>query len=230
MDIKGIQNSLIDYPGNICLTIFTGGCNYRCPFCHNSDLVLKPEQMESIDIDAVMQKIKNRANLVDGITVTGGEPLINKDLGDFLASVKDVGMKTKLDTNGSFPIELEGLISRGVLDYIAMDVKTSPEKYSLAAGVRVDIGAVRESADIIRSSKVDYEFRTTVVPTLVNAEDIDSIGKWLNGSKRYYLQQFSPEESLSAEFRKMKEYGKSEIMEFKRIAERYFLNVGVRGL
>jgi len=230
LEIKGFINSFVDYPGNICVTLFTGGCNYRCPFCHNADLVLSPDGFEAIPLEQVLMEIKQRKKMIDGVVITGGEPLINKDIETLIAPIRDMGLKVKLDTNGSFPKELKALLDSGMLDYVALDIKSSPGKYSVACGVDVDVDKVRESAEMLRTGKIDYELRTTAVPGLVEREDVISIGEWLNGAKSYYLQQFVPDNSLSEDYRKKIPHSQDKIKEFARLAMRYFLKVGVRGI
>jgi pyruvate formate lyase activating enzyme len=225
-----MQPSLIDYPGNICLTIFTGGCNYRCPFCHNADLVLSPEKLRTIPIPAVLAEARKRSKMIDGIAITGGEPLMCADITDLIAPIKEMGLKVKLDTNGAYPEALSRLLENGMLDYVAMDIKTSPGKYGIASGIGGSFEPVKKSAELLRGASIDYEFRTTAVPGLVEAEDVAGMGEWLRGAKNYYLQQFVPEGSLSQEFRKKKPHPPEKLEEFRRLAERYFLNVGVRGL
>ncbi len=230
MQIKGLTNSFIDYPDNICITVFIGGCNYRCPFCQNPDLVLTPDKLETIPLEKALARIATRKSMIDGVTITGGEPLINEDIRDLIGPVKEMGLKVKLDTNGSFPDLLGDLVREGLLDYVAMDIKTSPEKYSLACGLDVDFELVKKSAELLRSSQIDYEFRTTAVPGLVEREDIISIGEWLRGGKGYYLQQFVPGTAISEEYRRKKPRGLELLAEFAKIAEGYFLKVGVRGV
>ncbi len=230
LEIKGLMMSFIDYPGNICVTIFTGRCNYRCPFCQNATLVLSPEKLETISLEKALAEIQKRKRLIDGITITGGEPLMNGDLPTLIEPVKKMGLLVKLDTNGAYPEELEVLIGKNLLDYVAMDIKSSQDKYSNACGVKVDLDAVNRSAKLLLSSKIDYEFRTTAVPGLVEKEDMEKIGQWLEGAKNYYLQQFIPGESLSEEYRRKDPHPPERLAEFAKIAERYFLNVGVRGL
>ena len=225
-----MQPSLIDYPGNICLTIFTGGCNYRCPFCHNAGLVLSPEKIKTIPIPAVLVEARKRSKMIDGITITGGEPLMCADITDIIAPIREMGLKVKLDTNGAYPEALFKLLENKMLDYVAMDIKTSPGKYDLATGVMGSFESVKKSAELLRGAQTDYEFRTTAVPGLVEAEDITEIGEWLKGAKNYYVQQFVPDGSLSSEFQKKKPHPPGKLEEFCRLAERYFLNVGVRGL
>jgi pyruvate formate lyase activating enzyme len=230
LEIKGFQSSLIDYPGNICITVFTGGCNYRCPFCQNADLVLNPEKLESISLESVLAEIEKKAKFIDGMTITGGEPLMNSDIEDLIRPVKESGLKVKLDTNGAYPELLGNLISQNLLDYVAMDIKSSKEKYEKASGAKDVFGSVKKSAELLRASRIEYEFRTTAVPGLVEKEDIIKIGEWLSGAKNYYLQQFVPDESLLPEFKKLRPHPPEKMAEFKALAELYFLNVGVRGL
>ncbi|MFH0818295.1 MAG: anaerobic ribonucleoside-triphosphate reductase activating protein [Candidatus Micrarchaeota archaeon] len=230
MKIKGFVMSFVDYPDNVCLTIFTGGCNYRCPFCHNADLVLSPEKFETVPLERMLFEITKRKKLIDGITISGGEPLLNENIMELITPVKEMGLAVKLDTNGAFPEQLKKLLDSGMLDYVAMDIKTSPEKYSEACGIDVNFEQVRKSAELLRASPINYEFRTTAVPGLVEKEDINNIGEWLFGAKNYYLQQFAPTGSLSAEYRKKRAHPPEKLAEFAKLAGRYFLNVGVRGL
>jgi pyruvate formate lyase activating enzyme len=222
--------SLIDYPDNVCLTVFTGGCNYRCPFCHNANLVLAPEKTATIPLDSALSEIERRKKLIDGITITGGEPLMHNDIRELIEPVKRMGLKVKLDTNGAFFDLLSQLLSENLLDYVAMDIKSSKKKYAEASGANADIGVIERSAELLRASKIDYEFRTTAVPGLVEEEDVGAIGEWLKGSKRYCLQQFVPEGSLDLKFRTLKPHPEKKLEEFAKIAGRYFLNVEVRGI
>ncbi len=222
--------SLIDYPGNICLTVFTGGCNYRCPFCQNADLVLSPEKLESIPLAAVLNEAKKRSGMIDGVAITGGEPLMNPDIRELILPIRKMGLKVKLDTNGAYPELLSQILSEGILDYVAMDIKSSQKKYGQASGTKGAFDAAKKSAEILRASTIDYEFRTTAVPGLVEEEDIVEIGEWLKGAKNYYLQQFVPDGSLSPEYKQKNPHPPEKMESLRKTAERYFLNVGVRGL
>ena len=156
--------TLIDYPGKIACTLFTGGCNFRCPFCHNSGLVLNPEQAQPVAQQPVLEYLKKRRFIIDGVCVSGGEPLLQPDIENFLASLKEMGYSVKLDTNGSFPDRLKSAVNSGLVDYVAMDIKNSPEHYAATVGIdNYDVSQVRDSAEFLMSGAVDFEFRTTVV-------------------------------------------------------------------
>ena len=191
MNIQGFQKlTMLDFPGKTACTVFTGGCNLRCPFCHNVPLVLAPDD-EPFPQDEIFAYLKKRQGILDGVAVTGGEPLLQKDIGDFLQKVKDLGFLTKLDTNGFFPERLASLLDAGLVDYVAMDVKNSREKYARTCGREtVDLGKVDESIRLLISSGIEYEFRTTVIGGFHTPGDIEAICKWITGAKCYYLQAF----------------------------------------
>lgn len=190
MDFCGLQKlTLLDYPGRMACTLFTGGCNLRCPFCHNSGLVTAPEVL--FPEEEVLEYLASRTSLLDGVCVSGGEPLLHPALGDFLAKVKNLGFSVKLDTNGCFPARLKELVSAGLVDYIAMDVKNRPEKYGKTVGLpSFDTAPIRESISYIMEGNVPYEFRTTVVRQLHTEEDIAALAQWIEGAKKYVLQSF----------------------------------------
>ena len=191
MNIKGLQKTtLLDFPGRVACTVFTGGCNFRCPFCHNASLVLSPGSVEGMTEEEFFRFLSKRRGILDGVCITGGEPLLQRDIVEFIRKIKDEGFFVKLDTNGSFPTLLKDIISENLLDYIAMDIKNSEEKYSLTAGIDRDCSSVFESIDIIMSSGVEYEFRTTVVKELHQIQDIENIAKRIKGASRYFLQSF----------------------------------------
>ena len=192
MRFYGLQKmTLLDYPGKVACTIFTGGCNFRCPFCHNALLVTDIDRSSYYDEREILDFLESRRGVLDGVCLTGGEPLIWNQTADFLARVKEKGFAVKLDTNGSFPDKLREAVSRGVVDYVAMDVKNSREKYAVTVGVQeFDIRPVEESVEFLKSGAVDYEFRTTVAEPLHDTEDIESIARWISGAKRYFLQSF----------------------------------------
>lgn len=190
--ISGLQKlSLLDYPGKVACTVFTGGCNFRCPFCHNASLVL-PEQMDNTEQkDQVLSFLKKRVGLLDGVAITGGEPLMHKALPDFIRQIKDMGYSIKLDTNGSFPQRLEEIISQGLVDRVAMDIKNSPALYAKTIGLqRFDLKPIEESIAILMQDSIDYEFRTTVVKGLHTEESLKDTALWIRGAKEYYLQQY----------------------------------------
>ena len=192
MKICGFQKmTMLDYPGKVACTVFTGGCNFRCPFCHNAMLVTDIDENAVYSEDEILSYLNKRKGIIDGVCITGGEPLLQKDIGDFLVKVKETGMPVKLDTNGSYPEKLRELVSRGLVDYVAMDIKNSKEKYPLTVGLPgYDIGKIEESVEFLMSGAVDYEFRTTVVREFHTAEDIVKITEWIAGAKRYFLQGF----------------------------------------
>jgi pyruvate formate lyase activating enzyme len=210
MKIKGIiPASLIDYPGEIACVVFLGGCNFRCPFCQNPEVVMN--KGEDIAEEEFLEWLERNKKWVDGVCITGGEPTIHKDLPEFIEKIKSRGFRVKLDTNGSNPEMIETLIKRGLVDYIAMDVKNTFEKYSESCGVDVNIEAIKKSIELIKNF-ANHEFRTTVVPTLHEKEDILKIASMLQGAKVYYLQTFSPQKTLDEKFQKILPYPK-EFME-----------------
>ena len=192
MLISGLQKlTLLDYPGRVACTVFTGGCNFRCPFCHNAYLVLPEQLAQDTDEEAVLSFLKKRVGVLDGVAVTGGEPLLHKDIGAFLAKVKALGYSVKLDTNGSFPELLMELVRDGLVDRVAMDIKNSPELYARTAGLeKPDMTAIERSKNFLLEGSVDYEFRTTVVKGLHSLESLREAARWIQGAKEYYLQQF----------------------------------------
>ncbi len=192
MFLSGLQKlTLLDYPGKVACTVFTGGCNFRCPFCHNAPLVLPGRLAHDTTEEEILSFLKKRVGVLDGVAVTGGEPLLHPDIDEFLRKVKDLGYKIKLDTNGSFPDHLEAIVNEGLVDRIAMDVKNSPELYAVTVGLpRYDLTNVERSKNFLLSGVIDYEFRTTVVKGLHTEESLIGAAKWIEGAKEYYLQQF----------------------------------------
>ncbi len=193
MRISGLQKlTLLDYPGHVACTVFTGGCNFRCPFCHNAPLVL-PERLQGDEdgADTVLAFLRKRKGILDGVAVTGGEPLLHKDMADFLRKVKDLGYAVKLDTNGSFPERLQALVEEGLVDRVAVDIKNSPALYAKTVGVPgFDLGPVERTKNYLLSGPVEYEFRTTVVKGLHTRESLVEAAQWIAGAREYYLQQF----------------------------------------
>lgn len=229
--IKGFQKlSLIEYPGKIVAIAFVGKCDFKCPFCYNIDLVKNYKKMPDIPEKKIIDFMSKRKRLLDGLVITGGEPTIHKGLSKFIEKIKDMGFLVMVETNGSNPSMLNRLIKRKLVDYVAMDIKAPLEKYDKAAGVKVNKKKIQESIDIIRNSGIDYEFRTTVIPKLFKKEDAIAIGKWLKGSKRYYLQQFRPDKTLDKSFEKVKSYPPEKLKEFARIMKPFFKFVKVRGI
>lgn len=191
MDIHGLQKmTLLDYPGKVACTVFLGGCDFRCPFCHNGELVLSPAPAQ-LSQEELLAFLRKRRGMLDGVCVTGGEPLLRPDLQQLLEAIKALGYPVKLDTNGSHPRALIDLAERRLVDYVAMDVKNSPTLYPLTVGVPgLDLGPIRESVDFLLEGTVDYEFRTTVVREFHDKDSFLAIGPWLAGAKRYFLQSF----------------------------------------
>ena len=192
LKFHGFQKlTLLDYPGKVAATLFTAGCNFRCPFCHNAALVTHIEAGESYTEDEVLSYLEKRRGILEGICLTGGEPLLQKGVEAFLARVKSLGYAVKLDTNGSFPDRLAAMIEAGLVDHVAMDIKNAKEKYPLTVGLAdFDLTPIEKSVALLLQGRVSYEFRTTVVKELHTPEDIDAIGKWIAGAEKYFLQGF----------------------------------------
>ena len=196
MIIGGFQKfSLIDYPQKVCAVIYTRGCNFRCPFCHNPKLVWPDQYEQEIELEYVMEFLDNRRGLLDAVTITGGEPTMHNDLPDVIREIRALGFLIKLDTNGGNPSILSALLREKLLDYIAMDVKAPLEKYALVADVKVDTASIEESIQILLRGEVDYEFRTTVDRSLLDEEDLLQIGALIRGANKYYLQIMNPNDS-----------------------------------
>ena len=231
VEIKGVEKfAPKDFPGHISSTIFLPGCNFRCPFCHNVDLVLNPGSLPIYPIEFFRKYLESRTGWLDGICITGGEPLIHNDLEPLLKTIKGRNLLVKLDTNGSFPDKLKAFLDSNLVDYVAMDFKAPIEKYESAAGVPVDTKNIMKSVDMILKSGIDYIFRTTVVPGLIGKEDIDLIGKQLKGCTRFQIQQFSPSRTLDESYAYLKPYKEDTLREFEEIARSYFDEVLIEGL
>lgn len=189
MKIGGLAKlTLLDYPEKVACTIFTRGCNLRCPFCHNASLVCGETQDYSTE--EVLAFLSKRKTVLQGICLSGGEPLLQRDVAQFLSQVKAMGYLVKLDTNGTQPQVLQSLINDGLVDYVAMDVKNSPSRYDATCGVAVDLQAIKQSVDLLKSGVVDYEFRTTVTGNFHDEQSVADMAQWLVDAKRWYLQQF----------------------------------------
>ncbi len=192
MKLAGLQKlTLLDFPGRVACTVFTAGCNLRCPFCHNSELVLPERKPVLMDEEEFFSFLKKRQGVLEGVCVTGGEPLLQQDIAPFLRRIKELGFSVKLDTNGCFPAVLRSLVEDGLVDFVAMDIKNSPARYAKTAGIpALDLAAVQESVAYLMSDAVDYEFRTTVAAQLHDEESFQDIALWIAGAKRYALQEF----------------------------------------
>jgi len=227
--IKGLQRvSIIDFPKRICAVVFTGGCNFRCPYCHNPELVVDWENLPTISEEEVFSFLEHRRGLLDGICITGGEPTIHKKLPNFIKKIKKKGFQVKLDTNGTNPSMIEELINEGLLDYIAMDVKATPEKYNIATGVSVNIKDIKKSTKAIMEGKIDYEFRTTVFPDFFSTEDAKKIGEWLKGARRFVLQRPRKLKMLLDVFKDRPIYAEKELNNIKNILSNYVEEVIIR--
>ena len=209
-------------------TVFTGGCNFRCPFCHNSALVL-PELIDrNNQEEKVLSFLKKRQGVLEGVAITGGEPLLSRDLPDLLRQIKALGYLVKVDTNGSFPDRLEALLREQLVDYVAMDIKNAPEKYDFTSGAKGVLPAVRKSAELLMTGTVPYEFRTTVVAEHHSAEDFHAIGHWLQGASQYFLQNYV--DSGDILLPGLHAASKEEMENYLAIAREYIPNTQLRGI
>lgn len=192
MKFAGFQKlTLLDYPEKTACTAFTAGCNFRCPFCHNAGIAFAQSDLQyEFGADEILNYLAGRKGKLDGICITGGEPLLNSEVEEFAARAHELGFLVKIDTNGSIYDRLERIVKGGLCDYVAMDIKNIPEKYALSAGCLVDVDNVKKSVELLKQGYVDYEFRTTVVKELNAKEDFVKIGEWLKGAKKYFLQKF----------------------------------------
>lgn len=192
MTIHGFQKmTLLDFPGKVACTVFTAGCNFRCPFCHNAPLVTHTDPADRIDEDDVFSYLQKRRGIVDGVCITGGEPTLQRDLADFIRRVRALGYAVKLDTNGARPEVLSALLDEGLLDFVAMDIKNCPDRYAETVGIEgFDLSPVQRSIELLAQSGVDYELRTTVVDELHTPQDIGALAAWIAPAPRYFLQPF----------------------------------------
>lgn len=193
MKLYGLQKmTLLDFPGHVACTVFTGGCNLRCPFCHNALLVTQMDESSIINDTEFFEFLQKRKGLLDGVCITGGEPLMQPDIEEFIKKIKELGFKVKLDTNGCFLEKLKSLIDKNLIDFVAVDIKNSKEKYAKTVGLQnFDVLKIEQTVEYLLSQdKVDFEFRTTVCAPLHEAEDIRKIAEWIKGAKHYYLQNF----------------------------------------
>ena len=230
MNIGGFQKtSLLDYPDYLSAIVWTQDCNFKCPFCYNRNLVMGKEK--SIDENEVLFYLKKRQGMIEGLVISGGEPFLQKDFKDFIEKVKKLGYLVNIDTNGSFPDKLKELIEEKKVDYISMDVKAPKNKYDKLSGIKTDISKIQKSIDLIKNKASDYEFRTTFVPDLLKKEDIVEIGKWLDGSKNYYLQQFKNNPPLiSNQFENVLPHPKEYLIETLESIKPFFKQCDVRGI
>lgn len=230
MQIHGFAKmTLLDYPEHVAATIFTGACNFRCPFCHNGDLVLNPGEVPAISEEEVLATLQKRQKILDGVCITGGEPTLQSDLPDFIRKIKQLGLLVKLDTNGYRPDILEKLLKEGLLDYVAMDIKNSREKYAMTAGVSdFELKRIEASVELLKNGNLPYEFRTTAVAELHSKEDFIAIGEWICGAKAYYIQPYrESEQVISPGFHA---HALSELEEIKAALTPFVKKVELRGV
>ncbi|MBM3291822.1 anaerobic ribonucleoside-triphosphate reductase activating protein [Candidatus Bathyarchaeota archaeon] len=220
--------SLVDYPGKLCATLHTPGCNFRCPYCYQKKLIFDYIPMKKILVDEIIKVIHPRIGFLDGVTVTGGEPTIHRALPTLLARLKSIGALTKIDTNGSHPNILKILIKNNLINYVAMDIKAPFERYQELVQYKIDSNTILDSIQTIRRGHIDYEFRTTVVPNIINEKDLQAIAIMLAGSKKMVLQKFRPRDTLSEECSKLVPYSDNEMHQFKELVSPYFAEVKVR--
>ena len=231
VEIKGVEKfASKDFPGYISSTVFLAGCNFRCPYCHNSDLVLRPQAISTFPLDEFIIYLESRQNWLEAVCLSGGEPLLHEDIIELCYLIKKRNLLVKIDTNGSFPSRLEKLIREKLVDSIAMDVKAPLERYSEVTRAEVKEEDIVKSIDIIKNAGLEYVFRTTVVPDLIGPEDIEKIGQMLKGVKIFQLQQFVPVNTLDSHYLQKKPYSGEEIKEFAKIAEPYFSEVRIEGV
>ena len=230
MIIGGFQGfSLIDYPAKICAIVFTQGCNFRCPYCHNPELVeTKRPNNVALKEEEILSFLDRRRGKLNAVTITGGEPLMHSDLSAFLSAIKGLGYSVKLDTNGSFPSRLEGIMQSKLVDYVAMDIKTSLDKYHYLTKRKIDTKKILESITQIMDSGLDYEFRTTVVKTLFEKDDFYKIGQIIKNARLYVLQKFVPSKTLDTTFLEMKSCTDEDLCCFKKIMDGFVQKCIVR--
>ena len=229
MLLLGLQKlTLLDYPGKLACTVFTGGCDFRCPFCHNASLVEDFNTAQRLNEEDFFVFLEKRRGVLEGVCITGGEPTLQPDLKDFIIRIRKMGFLVKLDTNGNHPDVLKSLAESGLLDYVAMDIKNSPQKYGKTAGNKsLDLSKIKESVEFLLQNNLDYEFRTTVVKELHTPQDIESAAKWIKGAKRYFLQGFVDSGNLICEG--YSGYDKTTMETLCKLAKAYVDSTEIRG-
>ncbi len=230
MRIDGLQKmTLLDFPGKVACTVFTGGCNFRCPFCHNALLVTELPENPDYTVDEILSFLKKRSGLLDGVAITGGEPLMNPDIADFIKQIRELGYAVKLDTNGSYPDRLKSIVAEGLVDYVAMDIKNCKEKYAETIGLKsYDLSKIEESVEFLKSGTVDYEFRTTIVNEFHTVEDIRKAAEWIKGAKRYFLQNFVDSGNLIDG--SVTGVGKQTMLDMQKAAADFVPQTEIRGI
>ncbi|MCL2606961.1 MAG: anaerobic ribonucleoside-triphosphate reductase activating protein [Methanomassiliicoccaceae archaeon] len=232
MKIAGfIKTTLLDWDGMVACTVYLAGCGLRCPYCHNREMVLNADTVDGIDEKDVLAYIEENSDFIDGVVVSGGEPLMNEDIEKFLKKIKALNVKVKIDTNGLFPEVLDDLIGAGLVDMVAMDVKSSlNERYNAASGAIVDLDIIRKSIELIIGSGVDHEFRTTAVPIYVKDDDIKNISMNIKGAKRYRIHQFRNKVTMDDALSVLNPYPESKLINMAEIAKEYIKDVKIRGI
>lgn len=231
MKISGLQKvTLLDYPGKIACTIFTCGCDFRCPFCHNSSLVTRADEAPILDEDEdILAFLRKRKKALDGVCITGGEPLIHADIRDFIIKIRELGFKIKLDTNGSFPAKLIELVEAGLIDYVAIDIKNSKEKYAQTIGLPTfDMSKIEKSVDFLMKGDIPYEFRTTLVREFHTLTDLEKIADWIGQSQAYFLQNFVDSGDLIQSG--LHGFTPEEMREFYKALKNKFKKIELRGV
>lgn len=230
MKIQGLQRlTLLDFPERTACTVFTAGCNFRCPFCHNASLVVNIPKEAEISEKEFFGFLNKRQGILDGVCISGGEPLLQRDIESFMRKIKDMGYAIKLDTNGSFPDKLQMLVEKGLVDYVAMDIKNCPDSYGITAGVDlINMEDIRKSVSYLKEGHVQYEFRTTVVRNYHFKENFELIGQWLMGAEKYFLQNFVDSGDLIG--KRTRGCSKEEMNEFLQVVRKYIPNAKLRGM
>jgi pyruvate formate lyase activating enzyme len=230
MRVKGFQGtSLLDFPGRIASLVFFGGCNLTCPFCHNPTLVHDPDQYPDYPVDELLAELESRATFIDGVVISGGEPTLDPDCIVLMREIKGLGLQIKLDTNGLRPDRLSAMLDENLLDYVAIDLKTSPSRYGEMHSGPVNPQTLIQSISLLMASGVDYEFRTTCVPGMVKSADIDAIGAAIRGAKLWVLQQFVTEQEMIIDLQ-LEPYPQDVLQAYREQARRYVAEVILRGV
>lgn len=229
MQIHGLQKmTLLDFPGKVACTVFLGGCDFRCPFCHNWD-ILDPSTPVIMEEDEFYKFLDKREGLLDGVAITGGEPLLRTGMADFIKGIKSRGFLVKLDTNGNHPDRLKELVSEGLLDYVAVDVKNNKERYGETVGIpMLDISKIEETISFLLEGNVPYEFRTTVLRQFHDADSFKGIAEWIEGAEHYFIQSFVDRETVP--FSGLEAYSPEELEEFKKLVEPHVKHIDIRGV
>jgi pyruvate formate lyase activating enzyme len=223
-----METSFIDWKAQLASVIFSGGCNFRCPFCHNRDLVLRPQSLEDVPFEYILERLNKFRNWIERVVVTGGEPTVHKGLAGAIGTLKKRGLKVKLDTNGSRPDVIKGLVEAGLIDYIAMDVKGPIDTYERWCGVSVDKEKIRESIDFILEGRIGYEFRMTLVPFLHTDEDAYEVAREIMPARRFFLQEFVPRDTLDARYASIRPFSPEKMRAIRETVDGIIENAPVR--